>query len=510
MAILEEALQVNGDTARKARGLPEVSGETHAAMPGYGVRLSRVGDPKTIGSYLSRTPDTDQPTIAELEANVPVEIEADRSVDPGRAHLTITIIGAGIAGLVCALALRKDGHRVTLLEKSSFSKHKETGAATSVGPNASGLLLRLGFNFEAAGANVCEGFLSMNGVTGEIKNKQNLEWAKEAYKRESVPGNVRPWALCHRVDLHNELKRLVFDPRGSGPVPEMHLGATVEHVDTETAEVKLADGRVFAADSVIGADGNNSFTRYFVEPDAKLKPWGKSCYRWLVPRASLLLDHDTKQFVQETGYFADVAGPDRKLIMYPCRKNTMVNFAAIVPDDEMETAGGEDWEHKGRKEGLMKSFENFCPETRKLLHSAGDDLRVWQLMHITPLNTFVKGRVALIGDAAHPFLPFLGQGAAQAMEDAVCIANIFQESTLVTSGADSVPELLKLYDSIRRERANWIAAQTERNGLQEGEGGPPPSFVLEMLDNCFKHDEWDNTNEKLADWHARKSDQKDA
>lgn len=243
--------------------------------------------------------------------------------------LKITIIGAGIAGLTCALALRRNGHIVNLLEKSLF--RQETGAAMYVGPNCSGHLMRLGWDPASTRANLCEGVLSIYGPTGEVRNKMGLEAVSRQWKN--------PWLLVHRVDLHEELKRLVTEPEGEGKPVELHSGVKIGEVDAEGGRVVLDTGDTFESDVIIGADGNNSIARKNVDPKAELKPLGKSCYRFLVSRETLRADEETKGMVEEDGYFLDVLADDRKFVAYPCRENTEVNVAAFVPDEQTEVRG---------------------------------------------------------------------------------------------------------------------------------------------------------------------------
>lgn len=307
--------------------------------------------------------------------------------------LTITILGGGIAGLTAAMALRLKGHHVTILEKSSFSQ--ESGAAIHLGPNCSGILYRLGMRPERVGANLLTGMAHWNGE-GEVKSNIDLTEVNKQW--------ANPWLLIHRKDLHQELKRVALSPDGEGPVPQLHLGCMACDIDVEAGTVWLQDGRTFQSDVIIGADGNFSFARKYVDSQTRPFAWGKSCYRWLVPRNKLMSDPETRDLINKEGWFGQVCENDRRFVMYPCRNNTEMNFAAFIPNEEAD-GPGRDWNRWGMKSTVTKAFSNLFPAARKLLSYAPEDVRTWQLYDMGDLRTWTSGRVALIGDAAHPFLP---------------------------------------------------------------------------------------------------------
>lgn len=254
------------------------------------------------------------------------------STQPPPPPLNITILGAGIAGLTTALALSRHNHKITLLERSTFPT--ETGAAMYISPNCSGHLFRLGWDPTSSGAITCEGVLSIWGQTGEVRNKMSFEGTREMWRS--------PWLLVHRVDLHEALKGLVME-RGV----KLELGVNVTEIDPDAGTVSLEDGRVFEGNVIIGADGNNSFARKSVDEEARLRIWGKSCYRFLVERSVLKGDEETRGLMEEDGYFLDVLANDRKFVVYPCRGNREMNFACFLPEGGMQGSGDGELRYKG-------------------------------------------------------------------------------------------------------------------------------------------------------------------
>lgn len=244
------------------------------------------------------------------------------------AVLNIIVVGAGIAGLSATIALRDQGHKVALLEKSSFLQ--EAGAAIHVSPNCTRLLRRLGLDTKKFGGNSCVGLAQYDG-SGALKKRVNIEGLLQTFDS--------PFDLIHRADLHDALKHLALSETREGPIPELLLGCQIRDIDTAAGKVSLEDDRVFHGDVVIGADGVHSFCRTKLETSVKPFPYGKSCYRWMVPRATLLADPEISPLIEEEGWFEEFSEGDRRLVMYPCRHNVSMNIAAFVPDSDAQAAG---------------------------------------------------------------------------------------------------------------------------------------------------------------------------
>ncbi|KAJ5806696.1 hypothetical protein N7474_010288, partial [Penicillium riverlandense] len=315
--------------------------------------------------------------------------------------LRVIIIGAGVAGLTTAVSLRRAGHEVKILERSTFAA--EVGAALNLAPNGTRMLRELGFDEERAHCVQMMNWDTVNGVTLDRVACQDVSRASERFGA--------PYVAVHRVDLHEELMRLAAVNQPDGVV--LHLSSTVVQVYPEEGRVKLEDGSVEQADLIVGADGLHSVARAAVI-SSTAKFTGLSAFRFLVPTEVLendragreLLDWKTPGATMFVDPGSVAVDQERHLMWYPCR----------------------------RQEPL------------------GEVVKCWPLFQIDPLPTWARGKLVLIGDAAHPMLPFGGQGSNQAIEDGAAIgfllANVDDEA--------QVPQRLQLFDQVRRRRASRV------------------------------------------------------
>ncbi|GAA5984663.1 hypothetical protein JCM10908_003448 [Rhodotorula pacifica] len=379
------------------------------------------------------------------------------------SQLDIVIIGAGIAGLAAATALRH--HNVTVFEQSRLKE--EVGAAIHLGPNAAKIALAWGMQLENLNSPETQWYHEL-GHDGKTHFKVPIFARKEF---------AAPWLLNHRVDLHNELRRLATTEDGEGKPATVRTASRVVDIDAEAGVVRLADGETIQADVIVAADGIHSVGRAAVLGQKLVaKRSGHSAYRALIPREKLLenpralaiLDGDERGMGLTT-----FMGADRRLVAYPCRGGTLLNIVAIVPDSDAESST-EEWHVRGDPDKLLEAFDKFCEEAKFILRAA-PECNLWQLREQDPLETWTKGRVILIGDAAHAMLPHQGQGGGQAIEDAEALGVVLPPSTPTTA----VPERLKLAEKIRYERATRIQAYSREKAL-----GPKPG---EKVVNAQEH-----------------------
>lgn len=218
------------------------------------------------------------------------------------------------------------------------------------------------------------------------------------------------------------------------------------------ASITLQNGTVVQGDIIIGSDGVHSITRSKIGPEVKPFGSGKSAFRFLISRQVALDDPVTSKFVQKSGELIIWYDQDRRVVMYPTSDNKILNFVCIHPETLSET-GKDTWNSQGNIERLLDIYHGFDPALLDLLKKVNvSDIKVWKLLDMDVLPTWVRGRLALLGDAAHPFLPHQGQGGGVAIEDAASLAVVLERST----PKEEITARLELYEKIRINRANRI------------------------------------------------------
>ncbi|KAL4804540.1 hypothetical protein BDV18DRAFT_153033 [Aspergillus unguis] len=363
--------------------------------------------------------------------------------------LRIIIVGGGIAGLSAAIALRAPGRQITILERSRLNR--EIGALISLQPNASRILREtwnLGEEMAAARGLVDEG-IRIYDTDGSLVNEIPLLSKTEYGARRAV---------YHRNDLHSALKSAATGSSLKGDPAAIQVSSSVVSCDPEGGQVTLESGEILTADVIIGADGIHSVLRKCIPSEVLEANEPEFCKR-INPRDP---------------YTSIVVAHDCRLVMGPGRQGEMIGIVAMVPDDKMneDPASGQSWVTEGSMEKMLETFSEF-PSWLTSIFKHSPDLGLWQLRDMAPFKTWYRGRVFLIGDAAHPMLPTQGQGASQSIEDAEALGAFFED--LDTTKSPSLDDLQIAFEQIfkaRYDRASVIqrySRQTAQGGTVKGQ-----------------------------------------
>jgi 2-polyprenyl-6-methoxyphenol hydroxylase-like FAD-dependent oxidoreductase len=345
------------------------------------------------------------------------------------------IAGGGIGGLAASVALAKQGLETTVLERSAIAE--ETGAGIQLGPNATRALRSLGV-LEAIepSASRPEAIWLFDGLSG--RKLAGVSLGAHAEARYGAP-----YLTLHRADLHAGLRA------GAAASAPVSLTSDFDVSGIEMGEpitVANVAGMTMEGTSLIGADGLWSTVRKSIAPDAKLAFSRATAFRTLLPQGDLHGPFSE----QVVGLWL---GPDAHLVHYPVRAGEFLNVVAVTEGGE----AAQGWNRSAGKQRLLSGFTRWCKESKSLLERA-ESWRAWSLFSLPPLPHWSRGAVTLLGDAAHPVLPYLAQGAALAIEDAVTLAKIL--------GAD--PEnpaaAFRIYEAARRQRTTRVQNAARRFG----------------------------------------------
>ncbi|SLN16687.1 3-hydroxybenzoate 6-hydroxylase 1 [Roseovarius albus] len=379
--------------------------------------------------------------------------------------MKIAIIGAGIGGLAAARALALRGAKVTVLEQTEAIK--EVGAGIQISPNGFAVLNALGLGDNLSAQSVQAQAVNLIDYRGKQVTRLDLSRLQN-----------QSYFFLHRSDL---IAILADGARQAGA--KLRLLQHVERISTgEKPVVHLANGAEFKADLVIGADGLHSVVRTAINGTSWPFFTNQVAWRTIVPNT-----FDRGPEVQLH------MGPHRHLVSYPIRSGEYLNIVAV---QERAAWAEESWSQKDDPTTLQAAFSDFCPEAQQML-SQVKDVNLWGLFRHAVAPLWYADNVTLLGDAAHPTLPFMAQGASMALEDAWVLADCLER-------VGTLKDRLSNYQSLREHRTRKIVDTASGNAWKYHLSFPPlrwaahsamrlggrfaPDKLLHQFDWIYNHD----------------------
>jgi salicylate hydroxylase len=371
--------------------------------------------------------------------------------------IRVAIIGAGLGGLAAAGALRQHGIDVTVYERTP--QLGEVGAGIQLGPNAVKVLRALGLE------------PAIRPIASEPANYVSLAWDDAHLRyREPMRGPYAkqfsaPYLMAHRADLHRLLCSLV-------PSESIRLGVQCTGVASagDSAVASFADGSNVEADVIVGADGINSTVRESLFGVQPVRFTQQMAWRCIVPIECV----PTQVGIGRDEYVGWI-GPDGHVICYPIRGGALYNiFAGHVTDQWVD----ESWAVASSVDELLAGYRGWNPALLAMLGQVTDCYK-WGIRDRDPLPRWTKGAVTLLGDAAHPMMPTLAQGAAISLEDGFALAR-----NLAHHRGDPLRGLAA-YEAERRPRASRVVLQAREQFQNNRKSPAPPPLPRDWI---FAHD----------------------
>jgi salicylate hydroxylase len=366
-------------------------------------------------------------------------------------HTRISIIGGGIGGLSAALSLQHFGYRVSVFEQAR--ELREIGAGVAISPNAMHALNFLGVGERVTReAGPAERYLMRHFQTGAVIKTR---WTGPDYFERFGAH----YHQVHRADLHAALAAAILrnDP---DCIFLDHRFVTLRQ-DHKHVVATFASGKTCTSDVLVGCDGGASKVRACLLGDEVVNYTGQVAFRALLPMANI-----------PAGIMK--MGVNRNLLHYPLRHRTMMNVVCFAREPKWQEEG---WMIPASIDECARLYNDFHQDALDLIHAVTPGtLFKWGLRDRDPLQQYTKGRVTMLGDAAHPMSPFLGQGACIAIEDAMVLGRAF-------AAAETFEEAFCIYENVRKERANGVqlASRQQADEVQGATArGPNPGTGAEM------------------------------
>jgi 2-polyprenyl-6-methoxyphenol hydroxylase-like FAD-dependent oxidoreductase len=345
--------------------------------------------------------------------------------------LRVAIVGGGIAGVAAANALLQRGMEVRLYEQAPALT--EVGAGVAIQPNGTRMLKRLGL--------------------GDELTRRGARWVEPQFRRSDGTYAAAMWPpeLASRIEFYGmhraDLLAMFVDRLPAGVVRTGHRCIGFEQND-EQAVIIFANGGHATADVVVAADGiHSTLQKFVVAPSAPLFS-GSVAHRGVVSAASV---------AWPTGAMRNWLGAGKHFLVFPVRAGELINYVGFVTTDEQTK---ESWSAPGDAAALAREFAGWDPMVEAIIAQVKTTFR-WGLYDREPLGSWTRGRLTLLGDAAHPMLPHAGQGANQAIEDGIALATVLSRADRA-----SAPRALLIYERLRREHTAGVQRKSRVNGAR--------------------------------------------
>ncbi len=349
--------------------------------------------------------------------------------------LDILIVGGGIGGLTAAIILAKLGHQIELFEQAE--KFENIGAGLQLSANAMQVMDRIGLRKE----------IELRGFKPEFAALKHYKTGKPYLKVSLGKSHInkygQPYIHIHRADL---IDILVDAAKDNGVRLNLNCAIDSLRLKDNGVEITISD-KLIEGDLAIGADGVHSTLRNVLIGDGKVKYTGYMAWRGLVPADRFNID------LIGPGV-SNWLAPYRHFVAYYVRGQQLINFVGVQIQPDWTEDG---WSHKGDLSKLRTAFSDFDKPVRDIL-DACEDCHIWGLIDREPLETWTQGSVALLGDAAHPMLPFMAQGAAMAIEDGWALGHALTQPGL------NVEQALSAYQFSRHFRTARMQSLSRENG----------------------------------------------
>ncbi|MEX2327331.1 MAG: FAD-dependent monooxygenase, partial [Pseudomonadales bacterium] len=357
----------------------------------------------------------------------------------------VAIVGGGIGGLVTALCLAKENFAVDIYEQADAIE--EVGAGIQLSPNCTGVLHALGLEPQL------RQFACLPAAT-EIRDwRRGQLLASTALGQTAIDKYGAPYYHLHRADL----MRALVTTAATLPNIGVHTHSRVSHIEALAQGVRfVANHDEHEVDALIGADGIHSSVRQFLFGSDHARFTGNIAWRALVP--AVRLPQDLVAPVTTAWW-----GPHRHFVHYFVRGGELLNCVGVVEKRGWET---ESWTEPGDHDEIKADFKGWHPTVETIVDQL-DELTLfkWALFDRAPMRHWSKGHITLLGDACHPTLPFMAQGAAMAIEDAAVLAHLMAKT-------DDIPKALGQYETARQKRTARIQRASRRNATIFHLSGP--------------------------------------